>query len=86
MYLMALSDWCVQAGMLPPSFPDLEIRSKELFGLTSFALSLLLVSYSISIVCHMFPGAPSCAFQLLTRCSCCGGRQRAESRVSSPSS
>jgi hypothetical protein len=39
-----LRSWCVQAGVLPESFPDLEIRSKELFGLTSFALSLLLVS------------------------------------------
>ncbi|GAB4816433.1 hypothetical protein N2152v2_003479 [Parachlorella kessleri] len=29
-------------GVLPPSFPDVEIKSKELFGLTSFALALLL--------------------------------------------
>ncbi len=29
--------------MLPALFPSLEIRNKEIFGLTSFALSLLLV-------------------------------------------
>ena len=34
----------LQAGLLPLMFPDIELNSKEPFTLTSFALSLLLVS------------------------------------------
>lgn len=33
----------LQAGLLPSAFPDLELHSTATFGLTSFALSLLLV-------------------------------------------
>ena len=33
----------VQGGLLPAWLPDLELRTKEPFTLTSFALSLLLV-------------------------------------------
>lgn len=33
----------VQAGVLPVALPSLQFHSKEPFGLTSFALSLLLV-------------------------------------------
>jgi hypothetical protein len=35
----------VQTGVLPETLPDLLLRSKEPFALTSFALSLLLVSW-----------------------------------------
>ncbi|GAB4817593.1 hypothetical protein N2152v2_004639 [Parachlorella kessleri] len=49
LYVIALSvgvcsyESAFEAGALPAGFPDLEIKAKELFGLTSFALSLLLV-------------------------------------------
>ena len=42
---------CLQAGLLPVEFPDLELKSKEPFALTSFALSLLLVRSKFS--CHL---------------------------------
>lgn len=36
------ASFCLQAGSLPEYMPDLQIKNKELFTLTSFALSLLL--------------------------------------------
>ncbi len=50
----------VQAGSLPAELPDLQIKSKELFGLTSFALSLLLVSLPVLIPCLMCGAAWLC--------------------------
>ena len=42
--LQDLKIFSLQAGLLPLMFPDIELNSKEPFTLTSFALSLLLVS------------------------------------------
>jgi predicted membrane chloride channel (bestrophin family) len=40
-----LACFVVQAGLLPAAFPDVQLNSQQPFTLTSFALSLLLVSF-----------------------------------------
>ena len=46
--------------MVPEVYPDLELKTKELFGFTSFALSLLLVSCLAALRLHGRDGLAWC--------------------------